>query len=385
MIQMRDLSLVGQRLLIREDLNVPLSNGKILDNTRLKAVTDTIAFAHESGATVMIMSHLGRPKEGSIEPLLSLRPIASALSVLLKMPVNFAEEWIEGFEAKAGSITLFENVRFLKGEQSNDEGLAKKMASLCDIFVNDAFATAHRAHASTHGVAKYAAIACSGPLLAAEITALNQALENPKRPLVAVVGGAKVSTKLEIIQSLLEKVDSLIVGGGIANTCLKASGKSIGASLCENDMIQTAEKIIKDTETNIPLPIDVVCGKKFEENEVGVRKKICEVSSDDMILDLGEESLQQIEKIILDAGTILWNGPLGVFEFPNFAQGTKKLAQAIAKSEAFSIAGGGDTLSAITSFNVGDEISYISTGGGAFLEFVEGKTLPAIAMLESRS
>ncbi|MGY8845185.1 MAG: phosphoglycerate kinase [Gammaproteobacteria bacterium] len=385
MLQMRDLPLARQRLLIRQDLNVPLSNGKISDNTRLKAVLDTIAFAHNSGATVMIMSHLGRPKEGSVEPLLSLKPIASALSVLLEMPVNFAEDWIEGFEAQAGSITLFENVRFLKGEQSNDEELAKKMASLCDIFVNDAFATAHRAHASTHGVAKYASIACSGPLLTAEITALNKALENPKRPLVAVVGGAKVSTKLEIIQSLLGKVDSLIVGGGIANTCLKASGKSIGASLCENDMIETAEKIIKDTETNIPLPIDVVCGKTFAENEVGVRKKICEVSPDDMILDLGEQSLQQIEKIILNAGTILWNGPLGVFEFPNFAQGTKKLAQAIAKSEAFSIAGGGDTLSAITSFKVGEKISYISTGGGAFLEFVEGKTLPAIAMLESRS
>ena len=382
---MCDLPLAGQRLLIREDLNVPLSKGRIADNSRIKAIINTVTFAHKAGATVMIMSHLGRPKEGTIEPILSLRPIASALSVLLGLPVNFAEDWIDGFPAQAGSITLFENVRFLKGEQSNSEELAKKMADLCDIFVNDAFATAHRAHASTHGVAKYAAIACSGPLLSAEILALNKALKNPKRPLVAVIGGAKVSTKLKIIQSLLGKVDDLIVGGGIANTCLKASGQSVGSSLCEDDMIGIAKKIINDKTTYIPLPVDVVCGKNFNENEAGVRKDICEISTDDMILDIGEKSLQEIERIILNAGTILWNGPLGVFEFPNFAQGTKKLAEAIAKSDGFSIAGGGVTLSAISTFKVGNEISYISTGGGAFLEFVEGKTLPAIEMLASRS
>ncbi len=382
---MCDLPLAGQRVLIREDLNVPLSKGRIADNSRLKAAVDTILFAHKAGATVMIMSHLGRPQEGIIDSTLSLRPIAEALSILLGLPVNFAEDWIEGFPAKVGTITLFQNVRFLKGEKSNNEALAKKMACLCDIFVNDAFAAAHRAHASTHGVAKYAAIACAGPLLSAEILALNKALKNPKRPLVAVVGGAKVSTKLKIIQSLLGKVDDLIVGGGIANTCLKASGKNIGSSLCEDDMIDIAEKIIGDKKTNIPLPVDVVCAKKFDENEAGVRKNISEVLIDDMILDIGEKSLAEFEKIIFNAGTILWNGPLGVFEFPNFSRGTKMLALAIAKSDGYSIAGGGDTLSAISKFEVGSEISYISTGGGAFLEFFEGKNLPAIEILESRS
>ncbi|MGE0859574.1 MAG: phosphoglycerate kinase [Gammaproteobacteria bacterium] len=384
MLTMRDLDLAGKRVLIREDFNVPLKNGRITDDTRLRAALPTLKLALEKGAKVLVMSHLGRPKEGKFEAEASLAPVAPALAALLGTPVEFAPDWIDGVELKAGVITLGENSRFLVGENANDDALAKRMAALCDVFVNDAFATAHRAQASTHAVAKFAPIACGGPLLMAEVEALQQALGKPARPLVAIVGGSKVSTKLDLLESLVSKVDQLVVGGGIANTFLAAAGKEIGKSLVERDMLDIAKRLISG-DAHIPIPVDVVCGKEFAETAPAEVKSADSVSVDDMIMDLGPKSLDVLCAAIEKAGTIVWNGPLGVFEFDNFAAGTERLARAIAKSPAFSIAGGGDTLAAIAKFGVSDDISYISTAGGAFLEFLEGKVLPAIEILEQRA
>jgi phosphoglycerate kinase len=384
MLAMREVVLAGRRVLIREDFNVPLKGGAISDDTRLRAALPTVRAAHASGAGVLLMSHLGRPEEGKFDAKASLRPVATALSGLLGLPVSFAPEWIDGVEAPPGTITLCENTRFLVGETANDDGLARRMAALCDVFVNDAFATAHRAQASTHGVAKFAPIACAGPLLLAEVDALRRALERPARPLVAIVGGAKVSTKLDLLESLVTKVDQLVVGGGIANTFLKAAGHEIGRSLCEDDMLDIATRLLR-SDAHIPVPVDVVCGKAFEESTPAVIKAVGDVAPDDLIMDLGPASVAAICERIGTAGTVVWNGPLGVFEFPGFAAGTESLARAIAASSAFSIAGGGDTLAAIAQFGVTDDISYISTAGGAFLEFLEGKTLPAIEILERRA
>jgi phosphoglycerate kinase len=384
MLKMSALDLKGKRVLIREDFNVPLKNGRITDDTRLRAALPTLKLALEAGAAVLVMSHLGRPKEGKVEAESSLQPVVAALSQLLGVPVAFAADWIDGVELKPGTITLGENTRFLVGENANDDALAKRMAALCDVFVNDAFATAHRAQASTHAVAKFAPIACGGPLLMAEVEALHQALKAPARPLVAIVGGSKVSTKLDLLESLVEKVDQLVVGGGIANTFLAAAGKEVGKSLCEREMLDIAKRLLAG-DAHIPIPVDVVCGKEFAETTPAVIKSVDAVTADDMIMDLGPKSLDALCAEIEKAGTIVWNGPLGVFEFDNFAAGTERLAKAIAKSKAFSIAGGGDTLAAIAKFGISRDVSYISTAGGAFLEFLEGKTLPAIEILEQRA
>ncbi len=384
MLAMASLALAGKRVLIREDFNVPMKNGAIADDTRLRAALPTLRAAQAAGAAVLVISHLGRPKEGQFDESASLRPIVRPLSALLGLPVGFADNWIDGVELAPGTITLGENVRFLVGENADDEALARRMAALCDVFVNDAFATAHRAQASTHGVARFAPIACAGPLLQAEVDALEKALARPARPLVAIVGGSKVSTKLDLLEALVGKVDQLIIGGGIANTFLRAAGHEIGKSLCEHDMLDIARRLIAG-DVHIPLPVDVVCGKTFDENTPATTKSIAEISADDMIMDLGPQSVDAICRIIESAGTVVWNGPLGVFEFPAFAAGTAKLARAIAAAEVFSIAGGGDTLAAIAQFGVTNGISYISTAGGAFLEFLEGKTLPAIAVLNERA
>ena len=381
---MSALDLAGRRVLIREDFNVPMKNGAVADDTRLRAALPTLKAARDAGATVMLMSHLGRPTEGQVESEFSLAPVAERLTELMGSEIEFRTDWIDGADFAPGSVTLLENVRFLAGEKKNDDTLAQKMAALCDVFVNDAFATAHRAQASTHGVAKFAPVACAGPLLKAEIDALTKALDEPARPMVAIVGGAKVSTKLDVLESLTGKVDQLIVGGGIANTFLLARGQPIGKSLCESDMIDIAERLLA-AGADIPVPTDVVCGKTFEESAQGSIKASHAVGEDDMIMDLGPDTLDQICSLISGAGTIVWNGPLGVFEFPAFAAGTQRLAEAIAASDAFSIAGGGDTLAAISTFGVEKDISYISTGGGAFLEFLEGKTLPAVDILEQRA
>ena len=384
MLTMRDLDLAGKRVLIREDFNVPLKNGRITDDTRLRAALPTLKLALEKGAKVLVMSHLGRPKEGKFEAEASLAPVAPALAALLGVPVEFAPDWIDGVELKAGVITLGENSRFLVGENANDDALAKRMAALCDVFVNDAFATAHRAQASTHAVAKFAPVACGGPLLMAEVEALQLALEKPARPLVAIVGGSKVSTKLDLLESLVAKVDQLVVGGGIANTFLAAAGKEVGKSLCERDMLDIAKRLLA-SDAHIPVPVDVVCGTEFSETTPATIKSVDAVAADDMIMDLGPRSLDALCAEIEKAGTIVWNGPLGVFEFDSFAAGTERLAKAIAASKAFSIAGGGDTLAAIAKFGIAKDVSYISTAGGAFLEFLEGKTLPAIEILEQRA
>ena len=384
MLKMSALDLKGKRVLIREDFNVPLKNGKITDDTRLRAAIPTLKLALDAGAAVLVMSHLGRPKEGKVEAESSLLPVVGALSQLLGVPVAFAADWIDGVELKPGTITLGENTRFLVGENANGDALAKRMAALCDVFVNDAFATAHRAQASTHAVAKFAPIACGGPLLMAEVEALHQALKAPARPLVAIVGGSKVSTKLDLLESLVSKVDQLVVGGGIANTFLAAAGKEVGKSLCEREMLDIAKRLLAG-DAHIPIPIDVVCGKEFSETTPAIIKSVDAVAADDMIMDLGPQSLDALCAEIEKAGTIVWNGPLGVFEFDNFAAGTARLARAIANSKAFSIAGGGDTLAAIAKFGISDDVSYISTAGGAFLEFLEGKTLPAIEILEQRA
>jgi phosphoglycerate kinase len=385
---MQDVELTGKRVLIREDLNVPVAEGRVTSDARIRAALPTIRLALDRGARVLVMSHLGRPKEGAPDPALSLAPVAACLSGLLARPVRLASDWLAGVEAAAGEIVLLENVRFNKGERKDDEALARKMAALCDVFVMDAFGTAHRAEASTHGVALFAPVACAGPLLAAELDALGKALHEPKRPLVAVVGGSKVSTKLAVLESLIDRVDHLVVGGGIANTFLAATGLPVGKSLHEPNMLDVARGLFERARARgvgLPLPTDVVVAREFAAGATATIKPASAVSADEMILDIGPRSAAAVAGIVHKAGTVIWNGPLGVFEFDRFGDGTRVLAEAIAKSPAFSIAGGGDTLAAIEKYGVESDISYISTGGGAFLEFVEGKTLPAVAALERRA
>ncbi|AOS96052.1 Phosphoglycerate kinase [Microbulbifer aggregans] len=381
--QMTDLDLAGKRLLIREDLNVPVKDGAVTSDARIRAALPTIQKAVEAGARVLLMSHLGRPTEGEYAEEFSLAPVARHLSQLLGCDVPLIKDWRDGVEMENGSVALLENVRFNEGEKKDDEQLARAYAALCDIFVMDAFGTAHRAQASTHGVAKFAPVACAGPLLAAELDALEKALAEPARPMVAIVGGSKVSTKLTVLETLADKVDQLIVGGGIANTFLAASGKPVGKSLCEHDLVDTAKALME--KCDIPLPVDVVTGKEFSETAAAETKSADEVTSDDMIFDIGPQSSEQLAAILSEAKTIIWNGPVGVFEFDQFGGGTERLSKAIAESDAFSIAGGGDTLAAVDKYGIADQVSYISTGGGAFLEYVEGKTLPAVAVLESRA
>ena len=383
MLKMTDLDLSGKRVLIRQDLNVPIKNGEVSSDKRIIASLPSILFAINAGAKVMITSHLGRPNAGEFDKNFSLEPVANHLSELLGQPVKLESNWLDGVEIEAGEVILFENVRFNVGEKENDEALSKKMAALCDICVQDAFGTAHRAHASTYGVAKYAPIACAGPLLISELEALGQALDNPKRPLVAIVGGSKVSTKLTVLDALSKIVDQLVVGGGIANTFIAAQGHGVGQSLCEHDLIPTAKALMD--QCDIPIPKDVVCGKEFSEFANAETKSSTNVSSDDMIFDLGPKSIDVLCEILQNAGTILWNGPVGVFEFNQFSKGTERIANSIAESEAFSIAGGGDTIAAIDKFKIENKISYISTGGGAFLEFLEGKQLPVVEILDSRN
>lgn len=387
-IKMTDLDLAGKRVLIREDLNVPLKNGKVADDTRIRASLPTIQLAVKAGAKVMVMSHLGRPEEGVYSEDNSMKPVAEHLSGLLGKPVRVIKDYLGGVDVVPGEVVVFENVRFNKGEKKNADDLSRQYAALCDIYVMDAFGTAHRAEASTHGVAKFAPIACAGPLLAAELEALGKALDKPARPMVAIVGGSKVSTKLTVLKSLSKIVDQLIVGGGIANTFILAEGHKVGKSLAEADLVQEAKDIIAEARAkggDVPVPVDVVCGKEFSESAVATLKDVKDVADDDMIFDFGPKSSKQLEEIIANAGTIVWNGPVGVFEFDQFGNGTKALSLAIANSKAFSIAGGGDTLAAVAKYNIADKISYISTGGGAFLEFLEGKKLPAVAILEERA
>jgi len=386
--EMHDLSLSGQRVLIRQDLNVPIHEGKITNDARIRASLPTLQYALKQGAAVMVMSHLGRPVEGEYDASLSLAPVAAALTEALGVQVNLVRDWIERIDIQPGQIVLCENVRFLAGEKKSAPELSQKMAALCDVYVMDAFGTAHRAQASTYGVAEFAPIACAGPLLSAELRALAHALETPAHPIVAIVGGSKVSTKLALLEQLITKVDQLVIGGGIANTFIAAAGYSIGQSLHEEDLVDVAKKFIQKaqaTGTQIPIPVDVVCAKSFSKQAEAEIKSVDAVADDDLILDIGPESCKQLTALMKQAGTIVWNGPLGVFEFDNFAQGTKTLAQAIADSEAFSIAGGGDTVAAIDKFNIANNISYISTGGGAFLEFLEGKVLPAVEILQQRT
>ena len=383
MLKMTDLDLSGKRVLIRQDLNVPIKNGEVSSDKRIIASLPSILYAINAGAKVMITSHLGRPNAGEFDKNFSLEPVANHLSELLGQSVRLESNWLDGVEIEAGEVILFENVRFNVGEKENDEALSKKMAALCDICVQDAFGTAHRAHASTYGVAKYAPIACAGPLLISELEALGQALDNPKRPLVAIVGGSKVSTKLTVLDALSKIVDQLVVGGGIANTFIAAQGHGVGQSLCEHDLIPTAKALMD--QCDIPIPKDVVCGKEFSEFANAETKSSTNVASDDMIFDLGPKSIDVLCEILQNAGTILWNGPVGVFEFNQFSKGTERIANSIAESEAFSIAGGGDTIAAIDKFKIENKISYISTGGGAFLEFLEGKQLPVVEILDSRN
>jgi phosphoglycerate kinase len=380
---MTGLDLAGKRVLIREDLNVPIKDAAVSSDARIRAALPTIETALAAGARVIVMSHLGRPTEGQFEEQYSMRPVADHLARLLGKPVELVADWQSGVELSEGGIILLENVRFNPGEKANDDELARAYAALCDIFVMDAFGTAHRAQASTHGVARFAPRACAGPLLAGELDALEQALSSPARPMVAIVGGSKVSTKLTVLDTLSDKVDQLIVGGGIANTFLAASGKPVGKSLCEHDLIPAARALME--KSNIPLPVDVVTGKEFSEAAEAQLKSSGEVAEDDMIFDIGPQASAEIAEVLAKAGTILWNGPVGVFEFDQFAAGTESLARAIADSDAFSLAGGGDTLAAIDKYGIADKVSYISTGGGAFLEYVEGKTLPAVAILEERA
>ncbi len=385
---MSDMALNGQRVLIRQDLNVPVKDGKVTSDARIKASIPTIKAALEAGAAVMVMSHLGRPTEGEPADEFSLQPVVDYLNDALDVPVKLVKDYLDGVELADGELVILENVRFNQGEKKDDETLAKQYAALCDIFVMDAFGTAHRAQASTHGVAKFAPKACAGPLLAAELDALGKALDNPKRPMVAIVGGSKVSTKLTVLKTLAEKVDQLIVGGGIANTFIAAQGHNVGKSLVEMDLTEQATQLMNEAQANggnIPVPTDVVVGQAFDENTQATLKAVSDVADDDMIFDIGPDSSKALESIIKNAGTIVWNGPVGVFEFEQFSAGTKALSQAIAESDAFSIAGGGDKLAAVDKYEIADKISYISTGGGAFLEFLEGKTLPAVAMLEEKN
>ncbi len=384
-LRMVDLDLAGKRVLIREDLNVPVKNGKVTSDARIQASLPTIQFALNAGAAVMLMSHIGRPTEGEYNPEYSLQPVAEHLAALLNKPVRLEKEWLDGIEINAGEVVLCENVRFNVGEGKNNDDLGKKMAALCDIFVMDAFGTAHRAQASTHAIAKFAPISCAGPLLASELDALGRALETPEKPVIAIVGGSKVSTKLTVLESLSKKVDQLIVGGGIANTFIAAMGFSVGKSLVEMDLIDEAKRLIANAKaagSEIPIPTDVVCAKEFSENAEATIKNVADIADDDMILDIGPETAAHYAQILKSAKTIVWNGPVGVFEIEQFAHGTQTLAYAIAGSDAFSIAGGGDTLAAIDKYGINDQISYTSTGGGAFLEFLEGKELPAVTILQ---
>jgi phosphoglycerate kinase len=380
--RMSDVDLRGKRVFIRADLNVPIEEGRITDDTRIRASVPAIEQALGQGAAVMVTSHLGRPKEGELKPEDSLAPVAARLSELLKKEVLLVKEWVNGVDVKPGQVVVLENARANKGEKEDDEALARKIAALADVYVNDAFGTAHRAEATTHGAARFAPVAVAGPLMAAELDALGKALAGPKRPLVAIVGGSKVSTKLSVLEELAKKVDRLIVGGGIANTFLAAAGKPIGRSLAEHELVGDAKKILSTGK--VPLPVDVVVGKSLDDTNARA-KSVDEVQADDMILDIGPKTARAYADEIARAGTIVWNGPVGVFEKDPFAKGTEAIARAIAGAKAFSIAGGGDTVAAINKFAIADEIDYISTAGGAFLEFLEGKTLPAVAALEARA
>ena len=382
-IKMTDLDLAGKRVFIRADLNVPVKDGKVTSDARIRATIPTLKLALEKGAKVMVTSHLGRPTEGEFTPEDSLQPVVDYLNEHLDVPVRLVRDYLDGVEVNAGEIVVLENVRVNKGEKKNDPELGKKYASLCDVFVMDAFGTAHRAQASTYGIAEFAPIACAGPLLAAELDALGKALKEPARPMVAIVGGSKVSTKLEVLNSLSKIADQIIVGGGIANTFIAAAGHNVGKSLYEADLIPVAKELAASTD--IPVPVDVRVGTEFSETAPATEKSVTEVKDDESIFDIGDKSAAQLAEIIKNAKTVLWNGPVGVFEFPNFRKGTEIISHAIANSDAFSIAGGGDTLAAIDLFGIADKISYISTGGGAFLEFVEGKVLPAVEILEKRA
>jgi phosphoglycerate kinase len=388
-IKLTDLDLAGKRVLIRADLNVPVKDGKVTSDARITASMPTVEHCLKAGAKVMVMSHRGRPEEGVADEENSLAPIAAEMSAKLGKPVRLIKDYINGgFEVANGEVVLLENVRFNAGEKKDNEELSKKYAALCDVFVMDAFGTAHRAQASTHGAGKFAPTACAGLLLADELDNLSKALANPARPMVAIVGGSKVSTKLTVLEALSEKVDQMVVGGGIANTFLKAMGHNVGKSLCEDDLVDTAKALIAKMQArgaHIPIAVDVVCGKKFDENEPAVLKNADEVEDDDMIFDIGPQSAKELADIIANAGTIVWNGPVGVFEFDQFGEGTKTISMAIANAKGFSLAGGGDTIAAIQKYDIYDKVSYISTAGGAFLEYLEGKTLPAVAMLEERA
>jgi len=387
-IKMADVALAGKRVLIREDFNVPVSAGVVTSDARIRAALPTIRAALDVKARVLVMSHLGRPEEGQFSEEFSLAPVAKRLADLLGVPVALKRDWLSGVDVAPGSVVLLENVRFNKGEKKNSDELAKKMAALCDVYVMDAFGTAHRAEASTHGVAKFAPVACAGPLLVSELTALETALEKPARPLIAIVAGSKVSTKLTVLESLLAKVDGLIVGGGITNTFLAARGLKVGKSLHEPNMVDICKRLVEQARQRgieIPMPTDVVVAKEFSAKAEADVKPVANVADDEMILDIGPDSAESFSRILASAGTILWNGPVGVFEFEQFGEGTRTLANAIARSKAFSLAGGGDTLAAIEKYKIEDSISYISTGGGAFLEFVEGKKLPAVEILEQRA
>ena len=387
--RMTDLDLAGKRVFIRADLNVPVKEGKVTSDARITASMPTVEFALKAGAKVMVTSHLGRPTEGQFSEEDSLQPVADVMAAKLGQPVRVIRDWVNGgFEVANGEVVLLENCRVNKGEKKNVEETAKKYAALCDIFVMDAFGTAHRAEASTHGVAKFAPVACAGILLTEELDALTKALAKPARPMVAIVGGSKVSTKLTVLESLSEKVDQMVVGGGIANTFLKAVGKNVGKSLCEDDLVPTAQALMKKMTARgatIPIAVDVVCGKKFDAAEPAVLKDAGAVADDDMIFDIGPKSAQELADIIMKAGTVVWNGPVGVFEFDQFGEGTKTVAMAIANTQAFTLAGGGDTIAAIQKYDIYDKVSYISTAGGAFLEFLEGKVLPAVEILETRA
>ena len=382
-IKMTDLDLNGKRVFIRADLNVPVKDGKVTSDARIRATIPTLKLALEKGAKVMVTSHLGRPTEGEFKPEDSLQPVVDYLNEHLDVPVRLVRDYLNGVDVNAGEIVVLENVRVNKGEKKNDPELGKKYAALCDVFIMDAFGTAHRAQASTYGVAEFAPVACAGPLLAAELDALGKALKEPARPMVAIVGGAKVSTKLEVLNSLSKIADQIIVGGGIANTFIAAAGHNVGKSLYEADLIPVAKELAASTD--IPVPVDVRVGTEFSETAPATEKSVTEVKNDESIFDIGDKSAAQLAEIIKNAKTVLWNGPVGVFEFPNFRKGTEIISHAIANSDAFSIAGGGDTLAAIDLFGIADKISYISTGGGAFLEFVEGKVLPAVEILEKRA
>jgi phosphoglycerate kinase len=388
-IRMTDLDLAGKRVLIRADLNVPVKDGRVTSDARITASMATINHCLKAGAKVMVTSHLGRPEEGVYSEENSLKPVADDIAGKLGKAVRLIKDWVDGgFDVAAGELVVLENCRFNKGEKKNADDTAKKYAALCDVFVMDAFGTAHRAEASTHGVAKYAPVAAAGILLTEELDALSKALLSPARPMVAIVGGSKVSTKLTVLESLSEKCEQLVVGGGIANTFLKAAGKKVGKSLCEDDLVPTAQALMKKMSARgatIPIAVDVVVGKKFDANEPAVQKSADDVADDDMIFDIGPKSAQQLADIIMKAGTVVWNGPVGVFEFDQFGEGTKTIAMAIANTKAFTLAGGGDTIAAIQKYDIYDKVSYISTAGGAFLEFLEGKTLPAVEILEQRA